>query len=175
VLVAQERAAGAAAAEAGRAEADEARGGADPAAAQGDRARAALADLKQLQIKTLSFLAFLMRQAHAIVRGHQARAPPPPQARLHAARLPAAAPSGLASLWGRPADAARARARQDGVVAALVRVLQSCPDIVAWRKEVLVATRHVMNVMLRTGTPAAVRRGCRDRSRQRWGRRGARA
>lgn len=36
-----------------------------------ERTRAALADLKQMQIKTLSFLAFLMRQAHAIVRAHQ--------------------------------------------------------------------------------------------------------
>lgn len=48
---------------------------------------------------------------------------------------------------------------QDGVVVALVRGLQSCPDVVAWRKEVLVATRHVMNVMLRTGTHAAMHPG----------------
>lgn len=48
---------------------------------------------------------------------------------------------------------------QDGVVVALVRGLQSCPDVVAWRKEVLVATRHVMNVMLRTGTHAAMHSG----------------
>ncbi len=61
------------------------------------------------------------------------------------------------------------------MVAALVRVLQSCPDIVAWRKEVLVATRHVMNVMLRTGTPAALRGGCRRRLGRSRGRRGARA
>ena len=36
-------------------------------------------------------------------------------------------------------------------MAALVRMLRSCPDVVAWRKEVLVATRYVMTVMLRAG------------------------
>lgn len=48
--------------------------------------------------------------------------------------------------------------RQDGVTAALVRMLRSCPDVVAWRKEVLVATRYVMTVMLRAGARCAL--GC---------------
>ena len=36
-----------------------------------DRTRSALADMRQMQIKTLSFLAYVMRQAHNIIRGHQ--------------------------------------------------------------------------------------------------------
>ena len=42
-------------------------------------------------------------------------------------------------------------------MAALVRMLRSCPDVVAWRKEVLVATRYVMTVMLRAGARCAAR------------------
>ena len=44
--------------------------GAEPITAT-DRTRSALADMRQMQIKTLSFLAYVMRQAHNIIRGHQ--------------------------------------------------------------------------------------------------------
>ena len=38
---------------------------------------------------------------------------------------------------------------QDAVSSALVRGLQTCPDIVNMRKELLVATRHALTTTLR--------------------------
>lgn len=40
---------------------------------------------------------------------------------------------------------------QDPIASALVRSLQTCPDIVSLRKELLVATRHVLSTPLKAG------------------------
>ena len=42
-------------------------------------------------------------------------------------------------------------ALQDPIASALVRSLQTCPDIVSLRKELLVATRHVLSTPLKAG------------------------
>ncbi len=42
---------------------------------------------------------------------------------------------------------------QDPIASALVRSLQTCPDIVSLRKELLVATRHVLSTPLKAGAP----------------------
>ena len=43
---------------------------------------------------------------------------------------------------------------QDPIASALVRSLQTCPDIVSLRKELLVATRHVLSTPLKAGKPS---------------------
>ena len=40
---------------------------------------------------------------------------------------------------------------QDPIASALVRSLQTCPDTVSLRKELLVATRHVLSTPLKAG------------------------
>lgn len=45
---------------------------------------------------------------------------------------------------------------QDPIASALVRSLQTCPDIVSLRKELLVATRHVLSTPLKAGAPQAL-------------------
>ena len=45
------------------------------------------------------------------------------------------------------------RAPQDSISSALVRALQTCPDSVPMRRELLIATRHVLTTAVRTGQP----------------------
>jgi hypothetical protein len=53
----------------------------------------------------------------------------------------------LSSAWGM---------MQDPIASALVRSLQTCPDIVSLRKELLVATRHVLSTPLKAGALQAL-------------------
>ena len=46
---------------------------------------------------------------------------------------------------------------QDSISSALVRGLQTCPDAVPMRRELLIATRHVLTTAVRTG---ALVQGC---------------
>jgi transformation/transcription domain-associated protein len=75
-----------------------------------ERLQTANNDLKTAQVKTVSFLTFLLRASADYLRPHQQE-----------------------------------------LATAIVELLKSCPDIVAVRKELLVAMRHVLTTDLRQG------------------------
>ncbi|CAI5993061.1 unnamed protein product [Closterium sp. NIES-65] len=74
------------------------------------RLKAAYADLKAAQIKTVSFLTYLLRGYADIIRPHEAN-----------------------------------------IAKSIVNLLLTCPDVVATRKELLVATRHVLATDFKRG------------------------
>ena len=135
-----------------------------------DRLRAAYSDLKQAQIKTLSFLTYLLRGLPHLVQPHQQVE----HQAGHCASMLNEAASGLllgqacftypkcCLVWLLMAARLRPCRLNDGPITSLdampvaqaitdslVRILKTCPDSVVLRKELLVDTRHMLTTTLR--------------------------
>ena len=122
-----------------------------------------LNDLKHAQVKILSFLTWMLRTFPNMVAPHQV--PAHSYLLKHCViLLNLIGCAGLCLNWpgkllSRFHEASSSQdssknlhnTLQDPIASALVRSLQTCPDIVSLRKELLVATRHVLSTPLKAG------------------------
>lgn len=122
-----------------------------PADALEPKAKQLLNDLKHAQVKILSFLTWMLRTFPTMVAPHQVGHSVPCHLSWHASLILLVGMGIAASPTLRYFFQSVRLTLQDPIASALVRSLQTCPDTVSLRKELLVATRHVLSTPLKAG------------------------